>query len=89
MQVRRTIWLEALAIAAIGLILGVASGLLQQYYQIIMISRDISGIAVDFMFPWKVFAVIVPVIFGSAFLAALAPAEAAVRSSLVEALEYE
>ena len=89
MQIRRTIWLEALAIAAIGLILGVASGLAQQYYQLIMIARDISGIAVDFVFPWKVFGVIVPVIFGSAYLAALAPAEAAVRSSLVEALEYE
>ena len=32
---------------------------------------------------------LIPIILGSAFLASLAPAEAAVRGSLVEALEYE
>jgi hypothetical protein len=33
--------------------------------------------------------VLVPAILGAAFLAALWPAESAVRGSLVEALEYE
>jgi hypothetical protein len=32
---------------------------------------------------------LIPVILGSALLAALGPAESAVRGSLIEALEYE
>jgi len=89
MQVRRTIWLEALAIGAIGLILGTALGALNIYYTLGMVRRDLGGLDLDYIFPMPTAAVLVPIILGAAWIAALGPAEAAVRGSLVEALEYE
>jgi hypothetical protein len=43
----------------------------------------------DYEFPVTVVAALVPTILGAAFIAAVWPAESAVRGSLVEALEYE
>jgi len=43
----------------------------------------------DYQFPFGTVLALVPTILGTAFLAAIWPAEAAVRGSLVEALEYE
>jgi ABC-type lipoprotein release transport system permease subunit len=45
--------------------------------------------ALPYQFPWSIAALLVPLILGAAFVAALWPAESAVRGSLVEALEYE
>ena len=50
---------------------------------------DLIGIDIGYAFPFAMYATLIPVILGSAFLAALGPAESAVRGSLVEALEYE
>jgi putative ABC transport system permease protein len=88
-QVRRTIWLEALSIGLIGLVLGIGLGVLNIYYTIGMVRRDLGGVELDYMFPATLAVVIVPVILAAAWIAALAPAESAVRGSLVEALEYE
>jgi hypothetical protein len=41
------------------------------------------------MYPYGVALLLLPAILGAALIAALAPAEASLRSSLVEALEYE
>jgi hypothetical protein len=41
------------------------------------------------MYPYAVAAALFPVILLTALVGAVAPAEAAVRGSLVEALEYE
>jgi hypothetical protein len=43
----------------------------------------------NYEFPFELAAALIPVILISAWIAALGPAEAAVRGSLVEALEYE
>jgi len=88
-QVRRTIWLEALSIGAIGLVLGIGLGTLNIYYTIGMVRRDLGGVVLDYLFPTSMALAIVPVILIAAWVAALAPAESAVRGSLVEALEYE
>ena len=50
-QVRRTIWLEALTIGSIGLILGIALGVLNIYYTLGMVRRDLGGIDLDYLFP--------------------------------------
>lgn len=89
MQVRRTIWLEAISIGAIGLILGIGMGALNIYYTLGMVHRDLGGLELDYMFPLPMALTLIPIILGSAWFAALGPAEAAVRGSLVEALEYE
>jgi putative ABC transport system permease protein len=89
MQVRRTIWLEAIGIGTIGLILGIALGALNIYYTLGMVHRDLGGLDLDYMFPTPMALTLIPIILGSAWFAALGPAEAAIRGSLVEALEYE
>jgi putative ABC transport system permease protein len=88
-QVRGTVWMEAAAIGAIGLILGVATGAVNLYYELQVIQHDLTGIPLSYQFPLGIVALLIPVILGSAFASAILPAEAAVRSSLVEALEYE
>jgi putative ABC transport system permease protein len=88
-QVRHTVWMEALSIGMIGLILGLALGALDLYYNLEATRRDFIGMYLDYEYPMKVALLLVPMILGAAFIAALAPAESAVRGSLVEALEYE
>jgi putative ABC transport system permease protein len=88
-QIRRTIWLEALSIGALGLALGFALGAVNLYYILQIIHEDIAGMRLDYAFPTAVVAALIPTILASAFIAAIWPAEAAVHGSLVEALEYE
>jgi putative ABC transport system permease protein len=88
-QIRRTIWLEALAIGAIGLILGLALGALQLYFSLKISAVDLAGVRFDYEYPYGISLALLPVILGVAFISAIGPAESAVRGSLVEALEYE
>ncbi len=88
-QIRYTIWIEAVSIGAIGSLLGLALGAISLYYTLEMTRRDFSGMRFDYEYPIPIAASIVPIILAAAFLSALWPAESAIRSSLVEALEYE
>jgi putative ABC transport system permease protein len=88
-QVRGAVWIEAAAIGAIGLALGIASGAIALYYELQAIQHDLMGMPLDYIFPVGIAALLVPVILGAALAAAIWPAESAVRGSLVEALEYE
>jgi putative ABC transport system permease protein len=88
-QIRRTIWLEALTIGAVGLILGLAFGALQLYFSLRIVAEDIAGLRLAYEYPYQIALVLLPVILGVAFASALGPAESVVRGSLVEALEYE
>jgi putative ABC transport system permease protein len=88
-QIRRTIWIEALSIAAIGLVLGFALGAVNLYYTLEVARHDIGGFALDYKMPFSTMLALVPTMMGAAFIAAIWPAESAVRGSLVEALEYE
>jgi putative ABC transport system permease protein len=88
-QIRRTIWIEALSIGVLGLVLGFALGAANLYYILQIVHRDIAGMRLAYEFPVSVAFALVPTILGSALVAAIWPAETAVRGSLVEALEYE
>lgn len=88
-QIRGTIWLEALAVAFIGVLLGVSLGALNLHYTLEMAQRDFSGMTMEYRYPLQLALALFPIMLGAAFAAALAPAEKAVRGSLVEALEYE
>ena len=81
--------MESLAIGAIGLILGLAAGAINLYYELQAIQHDLAGFPLAYLLPLTVVALLIPVILGAALASAILPAEAAVRSSLVEALEYE
>jgi putative ABC transport system permease protein len=88
-QIRHTIWIEALSIGVIGLILGAALGAVILYYVLGMLKRDLGGVDLDYIFPVGFMFLMVPTILVAAFIAAVGPAESAVRGTLVEALEYE
>jgi putative ABC transport system permease protein len=88
-QIRGTIWLEALSIGVIGLVLGLAAGSLFLFYDLQMVAHGFTGMPLSYDFPFTIAAILVPVILGAALVSAILPAETAVRSSLVEALEYE
>jgi putative ABC transport system permease protein len=88
-QIRHTIWLEAMSIGLIGLILGLALGAINLYYELEVVQVDLTGIPLGYHFPYAIAAVLLPIILGAAVASAFLPAETAVRSSLVEALEYE
>ncbi|MEO7189556.1 MAG: FtsX-like permease family protein [Vicinamibacterales bacterium] len=88
-QVRRTIWIEALSVGAFGLILGSALGALNLYYVLQIVHRDVTGMRLAYQFPLMTVVALVPTIIVAALVAALWPAESAVRGSLVEALAYE
>jgi putative ABC transport system permease protein len=88
-QIRHTIWMEAAAIGVIGLVLGLALGAIQLYYSVEVARRDLVGIDLGYAYPFGMALVLAPVILAAALMAALGPAESAVRGSLVEALEYE
>ena len=66
-----------------------ALGALNLYYVLEIVHRDVTGMRLDYQFPMTTTLVLLPTILGAAFVAALWPAESAVRGSLVEALEYE
>jgi putative ABC transport system permease protein len=88
-QVRRTIWIEAMSTAALGVVLGWALGAINLYYVLQMIRQDVAGLRLTYEFPGTLALLVAPVLLGAALVAALLPAEIAVRGSLVEALEYE
>jgi putative ABC transport system permease protein len=88
-QIRGTVWMEALSIGLVGLIMGIALGAVNLYCWLQITYQDLAGMRLDYEFPFGIALMLVPVILGAAFLAALGPARSAVRGSLVEALEYE
>ena len=89
MQVRESIWLEAVSIGLIGLILGFALGAVNLYYTLEMVRRQFAGMALDYSFPVQLGLQLIPIILLAAIVAGVGPAEYAVRTNLVEALEYE
>lgn len=88
-QIRRTIWVESITIGLIGLITGLVLGAASQYFWLEISRRDISGLRLDYTYPVTIAAALFAIILPAALIAAIGPAEAAVRGSLVEALEYE
>ena len=59
------------------------------YYELQVVAQTSAASRSHYQFPFGIVAVLVPVILGAALVSAIWPAETAVRSSLVEALEYE
>ena len=88
-QIRHTIWMEACTIGVIGLVLGLVAGAIYLYYALQVIQVDLTGILLPYRFPLGLAAILLPVIIVAAWASAILPAETSVRSSLVEALEYE
>jgi hypothetical protein len=64
-------------------------GAVNLYYVLQIVRQDVAGLRLDYQYPLTIALAVAPLILGAAFLAAIGPSAAAVRGSLVEALEYE
>jgi len=89
LQVRRSVWLEAMAMAVIGVVLGLAFGAADLFFELELVRRYYAGMTLDYRFPVNLALMLVPVLIAAGLLSALLPGESAVRGSLVEALENE
>jgi len=76
-------------VAILGVILGCVVGALNLYYVLDIVRRDVAGLRLDYSYPFATVMSLIPAMLVAAFVAALWPAESAVRTPLVEALEYE
>jgi putative ABC transport system permease protein len=84
-QVRITVWMEAAAVAVVGFVLGLGFSLVNIFYALSIFS----GHALEFRFPALLAVELLPMLVAAALVAAILPAEAAVRAPLVSAVEYE
>jgi len=84
-QVRIAVWMEAAAVAVVGFVLGLGFGMVNIFYALSIFS----GHALEFRFPGWLAAALLPLLVVAALVAAIMPAEAALRVPLVSALEYE
>lgn len=87
-QIRRTVWVEAIATTLIGLVLGFALGGVNLWY-VLEVARDIGGQHLAYQYPAAIALGLVPTLIAAAFVSAIGPGSAAARGPLVEALAYE
>jgi ABC-type lipoprotein release transport system permease subunit len=73
----------------VSIVLGLALGGVILYYYLGIIREDLAGLRLEYQYPVKIALLLIPTMLGAALLSSIAPAESAVRASLVEALEYE
>lgn len=88
-QIRQMIWIEGALVALLGAALGALLGAINLWYLLEIVRRDVAGLRLPYDFPVASLLWLVPVMLGAGLIASLLPAEAAVRTPLVEALEYE
>ena len=86
-QVSRTVLAEALLLAALGVVFGLAAGLYLGY--LLVHAMASAGFPMPYVFPWGglVAAVVIGLVFGA--LASIVPARKASSLQIVEALRYE
>lgn len=88
-QVRRSVWLEATSIAAIGVLFGVIFGAIDLLYERQMVRHDYAGLTLSYRFPVFLALVLGLSVTLAAWISSLAASEIAARNSIAEALEYE
>jgi putative ABC transport system permease protein len=88
-QIRNAIWMEAAAVGFLSVVLGLIVGAVHLYCVLELGARDYPGLRFDYAFPFAVAGVIFPIVVSVAILAAIVPAESAVREPVMEALAYE
>jgi putative ABC transport system permease protein len=88
-QIRRMVLLEAVAIAVVGVVAAVLKGLLDTYFAVRTAAAVLGGYTIPYYFPWTMIIVALPLALGIALAAAWWPARRSVRTSVIEAINYE
>jgi putative ABC transport system permease protein len=88
-QVLRTVLFEALLMGLIGGVLGVAFGLLLEWYALHVVMAEEAGFRFAMLIPWQEAGLIALASVVTATLAGLLPAVRAVRLRIADAIAYE
>jgi putative ABC transport system permease protein len=89
MQAVLVILAEALLMAVIGILFGLAMGAVLQWYVLRIVLLEETGFVFRVRFPWAHAAVVVAISTACAILAGLGPALRTVRHRISEAIAYE
>ncbi len=88
-QVMTAVWLEAMTIAAIGLVLGVLLGAVNLRLVLDMVRHDVAGLRLDYALPWAALPMLTAAILGSALLAAVLPIRLALGRAVTTSLAQD
>jgi putative ABC transport system permease protein len=88
-QVRRAIMLEAVCIGLVGVTLGIASGSVLGYYSVASLNAIFNGWVFPYRFPAMWSLSLIPAVIVISLLAAWYPCSVALKTAIVEALNYE
>jgi putative ABC transport system permease protein len=88
-QVRKMVLLEAIALAFIGISMGVFKSLFDTYFLVRTASSVLTGYSVPYDFPGTLVLMTIPIVILIGIVAAWGPAQKAIRLNIVEAIGYE
>ena len=88
-QIRKMVFLEAIAIAFIGVAVGALGGMLSTYFLVRTAATMIGGYTIPFHFPVSLVFITLPIVTLIAIVAAWWPARRAVNLGVIEAIGYE
>lgn len=88
-QIRKMVWLEAAAIALIGVVMGAVANVFNTYFLVRTAAVLLAGFTIPFTFPVSLIVMTLPAVVVTALVAAWWPARQAVRLNVVEAIGYE
>ena len=88
-QIRKLVFLEAVAVAVVGVIVGSVAGSLNTLFMSHTVSLVLAGYSIPFYFPWEFVLLSVPVVIAVSLAAAMWPARHAACMQVIEAIGYE
>lgn len=88
-QVRKAIMLEAVCIGLVGVTLGIASGWILGFYCVSSLNAVFNGWVFPYRFPAAWSVSLIPAVIVISLLAAWYPCSMALKTAIVEALNYE
>ena len=88
-QVRETIMIEAVCIGLVGVTLGIASGSILGYYSVASLNAAFNGWVFPYRFPIAWSLSLIPAVIVISLLAAWYPCSVALKTAIVDALNYE
>ncbi len=88
-QIRQVILLEAVCVALVAVVLGIASGTVMGYYSVGSFGSAFNGWVFPYQFPAVIALALIPGVISVSLMAAWYPSSLALQTPIVEALAYE
>ena len=88
-QIRKLVLLEAVAVAIVGVAVGVVAGILNTEFMSHTVSLQLAGYSVPYYFPWEIVLLSLPIVIAVSLAAGWWPAQNAACMQVIEAIGYE